>query len=143
MELIWLEKDTAKCSFKWITKEETATPFSFFVKSERGSESLLLKTTLKPGREQEILIDRLTKNTRYQIGYRMGSENKTTWISWIKTFDESKEGLQLFYWLDLTEPSTHKVKVKVFGYYKDLPELYLDNYGGGGQSSRPRDKALF
>jgi len=128
--LTWLEKETAMLEFFWKTDSTENATVSLYLRSDSAGEAIAFGIEeLQPNVERPITFSNLQKGQSYQLGLKRNGEPTINWLASFKTFRDMEEGLQLFYWLDLTKPSTHKVKVKVFSYYKDLPELYLDNYG--------------
>ncbi len=139
VDLIWLEKDTATCSLFWQTEEtETATIAVYLRTQEASDGELTTVAVLTPNSDNTLELPALIEEQSYQLGLRRAGEPETNWLVSFKTFKGFQEGLQLFYWLDLTKPETHSVSVKVFGCYKGIDTLMLDNSGYHTQGGMAR-----
>lgn len=136
IDLKWLEKDTATFSFTRSSEESQAATVSVYLRTQEGSNGTKETGVLLPANaETDVVLTGLTEEQSYEIGIRRTGEQETNWLASFRTFKRFEEGLQLFYWLDLTKPETHKVGVKIFGYYENLDNLsFIDDgfhYSGG------------
>jgi rhodanese-related sulfurtransferase len=130
VDLSWLEKTNAECSLFWETEDTENATIAVYLRTLEASEGVLKTITeLTPNTDNLVELTELEEGQSYQLGLRREGEPETNWLISFKTFKSFEEGLQLFYWLDLTKPETHLVGVKVFGYYKAIPSLTLDNSG--------------
>ena len=130
VDLTWLEKNTAECSFFWETEDTENATIAIYLRTQEASEGFLKSITeLTPNADNPVDLNGLDEGQSYQVGLRRNGEPETNWLISFKTFKSFEDGLQLFYWLDLTKPDTHHVDVTVFGYYQDIRSLSLDNSG--------------
>src|SRR6056297_395531 len=130
VDLTWLEKNNAACSLFWETEDTENATIAVYLRTIEASEGVLKTITeLTPNSDNLVELSELEEGQSYQLGLRRQGEHEINWLISFKTFKSFEEGLQLFYWLDLTKPETHHVDVKVFGYYKAIPSLTLDNSG--------------
>jgi len=144
--LTWLEKELATIELFWKTDSAENAFVSLYLRADTAGEAIDFGIEeLQPNVGRPVTFPNLQKGQSYQVGLKRNGEPAINWLASFKTFRDMEEGFQLFYWLDLTEPSTHKVKVGVFGYYKDLSELYLDNYGyhTEGGLARAQERELY
>jgi len=143
VDLTQLEKSRAEFSLIWDTGETENATIAVYLRSAESDEGLPhTVATLMPNDESLVELSGLLEGQAYQLGLRRENEPQTNWLCAFKTFSAFEGGLQLFYWLDLTQPQTHQVTVKVFGYYKDIPSLMLDNSGYHTQGGMARGSAF-
>ena len=110
IDLKWLEKERAKLSFTRDSEETEPATVSIYLRTQEGSNGTKKTEVLLPANtETEVILTGLSEEQSYEIGIRRTGEQETNWLASFRTFKSFEEGLQLFYWLDLTKPESHKV----------------------------------
>ena len=143
VDLTQLEKSRVEFSLIWDTGETEEATIAVYLRSDEAGEGLpYTVATLVPNDVCMVELSGLQEGQAYQLGLRRENEPQTNWLWAFNTFSAFDRGLQLFYWLDLSQPQTHQVAVKVFGYYKDIPSLTLDNSGYHTQGGMARGSAF-